>query len=38
MTDRDDLISILKKRHGLNNSSLEKMKQNWNCQLNHDHS
>ena len=26
---RGDLISILKKRHGLNNSSLETMKQNW---------
>ena len=24
--------SILKKGHGLNNSSLETMKQNWNCQ------
>ena len=27
-----DLMSILKKRHGLNNSSLETMKQNWNFQ------
>ena len=34
VTDRGDLISILKKRHGLNNSSLETMKQNWNCQKN----
>ena len=27
-----DPISILKKRHGLNNSPLGTMKQNWNCQ------
>ena len=27
-----DPISILKKEHGLNNSSLETMKKNWNCQ------
>ena len=32
VTDRGHLISILKKRHGLNNSLLETMKQNWNCQ------
>ena len=32
VTDRGDMISILKKRHGLNNSSLETMKQNWNGQ------
>ena len=25
-------------RHGVNNSSLETMKQNWNCQLSQDHS
>ena len=30
--DRGDPISILKKGHGLNNSSLETMKQKWNCQ------
>ena len=33
-TPRDrpgDPMSILKKRHGLNNSSLDTMKQNWNC-------
>ena len=30
--DRGDLISILKKRQDLNNSSLETMKQNWICQ------
>ena len=29
--DRGDLTSILKKRKDLNNSSLEKMKQHWNC-------
>ena len=38
LTDRDDLISILKKRQDLNNSSLETMKQSWNCQWNQDHS
>ena len=38
VADRGDLISILKKRHGLSNSSLESMKQNWNCQLYQDHS
>ena len=27
-----DPISFLKKEHGLNNSTLETMKQNWNCQ------
>ena len=32
VTDRGDPISILKKEHGLNNSSLGTMKQNWNCQ------
>ena len=32
VTDRGDPISIPKKGHGLNNSSLETMKQNWNCQ------
>ena len=32
VTDRGDPISILKKRHGLNNSPLETRKQNWNCQ------
>ena len=31
-TDQSDPMSILKKRHGLNNLSLETMKQNWNCQ------
>ena len=33
-----DPISILKKGHGLNNSSLETMNWNWNCQYNQDHS
>ena len=33
-----DPISILKKRQDLNKSSLETMKQNWNCQWNQDHS
>ena len=32
VTDRSDPISILKKGHGLNNSSLETMNQKWNCQ------
>ena len=29
VTDRGDLMSILKKKHGLNNSLLNTMKQNW---------
>ena len=32
VTDRGDLMSILKKKHGLNNSPLETMKQNRNFQ------
>ena len=36
--NRSELISVLRKRQGLNNSSLEPMKQNWNCQWNQDHS
>ena len=35
---RANPISILKKWHGFNVSSLETMKQNWNCQWNQDHS
>ena len=37
-TDQGDLIKLLGNWKGLNNSSLETMKQSWNCRCNQDHS